>query len=293
VLAEKHDQVAIDIGYTVLVVPKSQILKVTKDAAAPNASTKASSAPQNSSEQGADSGSKGTLYSAQSRQTAPRNVNELVHMLGEAVVQVRTPSGLGSGFILNEEGYLITNFHVIEGETQLTIEVYHDRNGQLDRRSYKQVRIVAMNKFADLALLKIEDKEAPKFKYVTMGNSDALAVGERVFAIGSPLGLERTVTEGIVSTKTRQLAGELYLQTTTQINPGNSGGPLFNMTGEVIGVTNMKITFGEGLGFAIPVESVRFFLDHRDAFAYANDNPSNAYRYLEPPSRTRAKLAQE
>jgi serine protease Do len=107
-----------------------------------------------------------------------------------------------------------------------------------------------------------------------------------VFAIGSPLGLERTVTEGILSTKTRQMAGDLFLQTTAQINPGNSGGPLFNFRGEVVGITNMKITFGEGLGFAIPVESVKYFLDHREAFAYSNDNPSNAYRYLEPPSRT-------
>jgi len=126
-----------------------------------------------------------------------------------------------------------------------------------------------------------------------MGSADALSVGEQVFAIGSPLGLERTVTEGILSTKTRQLQGELYLQTTAQINPGNSGGPLFNMSGEVIGVTNMKITFGEGLGFAIPVESVRFFLEHRDAFAYSTDNPSNPYHYLEPPSRTRHRAVLE
>ena len=115
----------------------------------------------------------------------------------------------------------------------------------------------------------------------------ALAVGERVFAIGSPLGLERTVTEGIVSTKTRQMQGELYLQTTAQINPGNSGGPLFNLRGEVVGVTNMKINFGEGIGFAIPMDAVKRFLNHRDAYAYDNDNPSNAYRYLAPPSRLR------
>jgi serine protease Do len=75
------------------------------------------------------------------------------------------------------------------------------------------------------------------------------------------------------------------LQTTAQINPGNSGGPLFNMRGEVVGVTNMKITAGEGLGFAIPISIVKYFLDHRDAFAYSNDNPSNPYRYLPPPSR--------
>jgi serine protease Do len=136
-----------------------------------------------------------------------------------------------------------------------------------------------------MSLLKVDDKDAPKFKHVVLGNADALDVGQRVFAIGSPLGLERTVTEGILSTKTRQIGGELYLQTTTAINPGNSGGPLFNLGGEVVGITNMKITFGEGLGFAIPVEAVRFFLEHRDAYAYSNDNPSNPYRYLEPPSK--------
>ena len=87
------------------------------------------------------------------------------------------------------------------------------------------------------------------------------------------------------------MEGELYLQTTAQINPGNSGGPLFNLAGEVVGVTNMKITFGEGLGFAIPVELVKNFLDHRDAFAYSTDNPNNPYRYLEPPSRTKTRPA--
>jgi len=164
--------------------------------------------------------------------------------------------------------------------------VYHHKSGQLERKSYKEVRIVAINKFADLALLKIEDKDAPRFSNVLLGDSDVLAVGERVFAVGSPLGLERTVTEGIVSTKTREIGGELYLQTTTQINPGNSGGPLFNLKGEVIGVTNMKITFGEGLGFAIPVEMVKYFLAHRDSFSYDNDNPSNAFRYMPPPRRS-------
>ena len=182
---------------------------------------------------------------------------------------------------------------MIEGETQISVEVYHQRDGQLERKSYKQVRIIAINKFEDIGLLKIEDKDAPKFKYVSLGSADALAVGERVFAIGSPLGLERTMTEGILSTKTRQLQGALYLQTTAQINPGNSGGPLFNLSGEVIGVTNMKITFGEGLGFAIPVETVKYFLEHRDAFAYSNDNPSNPYRYLQPPSHTRQTVAGE
>jgi serine protease Do len=95
---------------------------------------------------------------------------------------------------------------------------------------------------------------------------------------------------GALSVPKTRLQGDLYLQTTAQINPGNSGGPLFNLRGEVVGVTNMKINFVEGLGFAIPVENVKYFLNHRDAFAYDNDNPSNPYRYLEPPSRTKTTM---
>jgi len=294
ILAEKHDQVVVDIGYTVLVIPRNQIAKISKpDVPEPAAKPAPSPKPSGDGEGAPAQESKAGFYSAPNKPLPQRSVRDLVNQLGEAVVQVRTPGGLGSGFIINEDGFLMTNFHVIEGETQISVEVYHQNDGELSRKSYKQVRIIAMNKFEDLALLRIEDKDAPKFKYVVMGSADALSVGERVFAIGSPLGLERTVTEGILSTKTRQLGGELYLQTTAQINPGNSGGPLFNMSGEVVGVTNMKITFGEGLGFAIPVGSVKFFLDHRDAFAYSNDNPSNPYRYLEPPSHTHHPAADE
>jgi serine protease Do len=281
ILAEKSDAVVVDVGYTVLVVPRNMITRISKVAEAMSPATAASNslvnvnAPQ--------------FYFADTRPVAPRDVQDLVKQIGEAVVQVRTPEGLGSGFFINADGYLITNFHVIEGETEISVEVYHQTDGQLDRETYKQVKIIAINKFHDLALLQIEDKNAPKFKFITLGSADALTVGDSVFAIGSPLGLERTVTQGIISTKTRELEGELYLQTTAQINPGNSGGPLFNMAGEVVGVTNMKITFGEGLGFAIPVELVKIFLDHRDAFAYSTDNPNNPYRYLEPPSRVNQK----
>ncbi len=290
VLAVKHDQIAVDIGYTVLVIPKSQIVKISKtgqDAKIAPAKVAADLEPRADAPVFADT--KQAFYSGGSKALATRTVRDLVNQLGEAVVQVRTPGGLGSGFMINEDGFLITNFHVIEGETQnypvggFTLQT----GGELERKSYKQVRIIAINKFGDIALLKIDEHGAPKFKYVLLGSADALSVGDGVFAIGSPLGLERTVTEGILSTKTRQMAGELFLQTTAQINPGNSGGPLFNLRGEVVGITNMKITFGEGLGFAIPVESVKYFLDHREAFGYSNDNPSNAYRYLEPPSRTR------
>lgn len=286
ILVEKPESVAVDVGYTVLVVPRNQISKISPTETAPP-SNKSTPTPGTSAETPTIAANNPSFYSAGGRSPANRAVRDLVKEIGEAVVQVKTPSGLGSGFFINEDGFLITNFHVIEGETQISVEVYSQKDGQLEPKTYKNVRIVALNKFQDVALLKIEDKDAPKFKFVLLGDSDKLSVGDHVFAIGSPLGLERTVTEGILSTKTRQFQGDLYLQTTAQINPGNSGGPLFNLAGEVIGVTNMKITFGEGLGFAIPAETVKYFLDHRDAYAYSNDNPSNPYRYLEPPSHTR------
>jgi serine protease Do len=285
ILAEKTDAVVVDVGYTVLVVPRSSIANLVKSgAAAPAPVPGAAPAPPNPASVIFSAAPQ--FYYSDPHATATHDVSSLVKQIGEAVVEVRTPAGLGSGFLINADGYLITNFHVIEGETEISVEVYHQSDGQMDRQTFKQVRIVAINKFHDLALLKIEDKTAPKFKFTPLGSSDSLSVGDSVFAIGSPLGLERTVTSGILSTKTRQVEGELYLQTSAQINPGNSGGPLFNLAGEVVGVTNMKITFGEGLGFAIPVELVKNFLDHRDAFAYSTDNPNNPYRYLEPPSRT-------
>lgn len=275
ILADKPDSIIIDVGYTVLVIPKSAITKISHSGEV---------LEKNSAESPLLTALTPEFYTLGQMNAPAAEVSDLVKQIGQAVVQVSTPEGLGSGFFINADGYLITNFHVIEGETEISVEVYRLIDGQLERETYKQVRIIAINKFHDLALLHIEDKTAPKFKYVSLGSSDALSVGDSVFAIGSPMGLERTVTQGIISTKTRELEGELYLQTTAQINPGNSGGPLFNLAGQVVGVTNMKITSGEGLGFAIPVELVKNFLDHRDAFAYSTDNPNNPYRYLDPPA---------
>jgi len=107
-----------------------------------------------------------------------------------------------------------------------------------------------------------------------------------VFAIGNPLGLTRTVSQGIVSTTNRDFEGQLYVQTTADINPGNSGGPLFNLAGEVIGVTSMGYVFYGGLNFAIPADTVKAFIDNWDAFAYREDNPNAGFRYLQPGGRT-------
>jgi len=142
IVAEKRDQVAVDVGYTILLVPRNEIAKISKngDASVPPprpASPQKSSAPESkhATESKAVAESRSGFYSAPNKALPSRTVRELVNQLGEAVVQVRTPSGLGSGFIINEDGYLMTNFHVIEGETQISVEVYHRaRTAHLDAR---------------------------------------------------------------------------------------------------------------------------------------------------------------
>ncbi|HIG31575.1 MAG TPA: trypsin-like serine protease [Verrucomicrobiales bacterium] len=277
-----------DIGYTVLPIPRDKIVTIKTirsdlDDNPRSANNNPGTAGPNGEESGdASIGGNGIYFNSRGY-TEEKPVREWVEELGEGVVQVKTPRGFGSGFIINKKGYLMTNYHVIQGESRISIEVFHRKEDRLDRKTYQQIRIIALNKFADLALLKIEDSLPDNIIPVKLGDNEELEVGEPVFAIGNPLGLERTVTEGIISTKTRPISGTLFLQTTAQINPGNSGGPLFNLKGEVIGITNMKMSFGEGLAFAIPVSSVKHFLVHRDAFAYDNKNPSSPFIYLAPP----------
>jgi serine protease Do len=219
-----------------------------------------------------------------------RTVKELAATYGEGVVLVQTPAGLGSGFIINSRGYCITNYHVIERETRVAVTLYHRGSaGEFIRRRIDDVKIIALNPFLDLALLQIPPQPDMPFRPVYLSGEDEEKEGDEVFAIGNPLGLERSVSRGIVSTRNRSFQGLVYIQTTTQINPGNSGGPLFNARGEVVGVTNMKAIFGEGIGFAIPVSYLKHFLANRDSFAFDKNNPNTGYRYLDPPRRRNSK----
>jgi serine protease Do len=158
--------------------------------------------------------------------------------------------GMGSGVIISPDGYVLTNNHVVEGAREVTITLS-------DRKEYKG-RIVGTDPQTDLAVLKIDAKES--FPASTLGNSDDLKVGDWVVAIGNPFGLDRTVTAGIVSAKGRVIGAGPYdnfIQTDASINPGNSGGPLLNMHGEVVGINTAIVAQGQGIGFAIPVNTVK------------------------------------
>jgi len=157
--------------------------------------------------------------------------------------------GVGSGFILSADGYVMTNAHVVDGADEVIVTL-------TDKRELK-ARIVGTDRRTDVAVVKVEATGLP---FVKIGDSDKLKVGEWVVAIGSPFGLENTVTAGIVSAKGRSLPSENYvpfIQTDVAINPGNSGGPLFNLDGEVVGVNSQiySRTGGfMGLSFAIPID---------------------------------------
>jgi serine protease Do len=153
---------------------------------------------------------------------------------------------LGSGFIIDREGHIVTNNHVIEGADEITVRLSNDKEYDAE--------IVGRDPNTDLALIKI--KGASNLVPLKMGDSDQLEIGSWVVAMGSPFGLEQTVTAGIVSAKGRVIGSGPYddfIQTDASINPGNSGGPLLNMNGEVVGINTAIVAQGQGIGFAIPV----------------------------------------
>jgi len=167
--------------------------------------------------------------------------------------QNRKESSLGSGFIISKDGYIVTNNHVVKEADQIKV-ILHDKT-EFD------ATIVGTDPMTDLALIKINAKDLTPLKF---GSSSKTEVGSWVVAIGSPFGLEQTVTAGIVSAKGRIIGSGPYddfIQTDASINPGNSGGPLLNLDGEVIGINTAIVRSGQGIGFAIPSDLATGIID--------------------------------
>jgi len=170
--------------------------------------------------------------------------------------QERQSSALGSGFIINEEGLVVTNNHVIEGAEDIVVQV----NGEKKFNA----KVIGADPLSDIAVLKIESKE--KFLPVQFGDSDKARIGDWVIAIGNPFGLGGTVTSGIISARNRSIGlsrYEDYIQTDASINSGNSGGPLFDMNGNVIGINTAILgrSGNVGIGFSIPSNSAKIVID--------------------------------
>jgi len=165
----------------------------------------------------------------------------------KGVVSIGTDMSGGTGFIVDSEGYVVTNQHVIDDAVQIRVLTY-------DRRVYS-AELIGQDLLRDLALLKLEGK----FDSLELGDSDEVQVGKKVIAIGNPLGLSFSVSEGIVSALNRIGPNGFreYIQTDVSLNPGNSGGPLIDSSGKVIGINNFKLGDSEGLGFALESNAIR------------------------------------
>lgn len=162
---------------------------------------------------------------------------------------------LGSGFIINKDGYIVTNNHVVQKAKEITVILHN-------KKQY-QAKIIGTDPKTDIALIKIDASE--QFPVAPLGDSDKLREGEAVLAIGNPFGLAETVTAGIVSAKDRVIGAGPYddfIQTDASINPGNSGGPLINYYGEVIGINTAIVASGQGIGFAVPINMAKDMLVH-------------------------------
>jgi serine protease Do len=170
---------------------------------------------------------------------------------------------LGSGVILNQNGYIITNFHVVDGADRIRVKLKDDPTGV-----QHDAKVIGVDRETDLAVIKIDASKDKPLAVANLGNSDGMETGDWVLAMGSPFGLENTVTAGIVSARGRNINParqfQSFIQTDAAINPGNSGGPLVNMRGEVIGINTAIYTqsFGyQGVGFAMPSNTVREVYD--------------------------------
>lgn len=188
----------------------------------------------------------------------PTSLSPLVRAVRPGVVNISTHNegtsrSLGSGFVINSEGLVVTNDHVVERAQEITVHLS-------DGRSF-EASVVGRDPSTDLALLRLA--EAHGLPTVTLGDSDQLEIGDWVVAIGNPFGLDTSVTHGLISARERVLGlgpFDDFIQTNALINPGNSGGPLFDMRGDVVGVTTAIMSQGQGIGFAVPINLVKDLL---------------------------------
>jgi len=266
-LRQNEQGAAIDLGYTVIDVPRNRILEMKRRRTGDDG------------EQASDDG----IFRVGSLEPAP--IPKIVERFGNAIVTVRSARGTGSGFIISKQGHLITNYHVVENETRLAVNIFRKTEQGMRKKQVRDVRILALQPLRDLALLKLDMSEIDDFSPnpVVMAAGGGTEPGDVVFTIGNPLGLERSVTQGIVSSTTRTMGHLRMIQTDTPINPGNSGGPLFNARGEVVGVAAAGRTLSDGLGFGIPASDLLDFLRNREAYLFDPSQPQNGVKYLDPP----------
>ncbi len=266
VLRTTEQAILLDVGFDVLKVPTSAVLR-------------------RSTVDGVGSGRTVAEELFATAELPERSVAEGARIMGEAVVKIEAAGGQGSGFVTHKDGWVVTNFHVVEREVEVDVVIYPVGKAGLEPRTVRKAKVAAIAPTLDLALVKMEPPKDLELKTVYLGDSDSMRVGDTVYAIGAPIGLDRTVSSGIISVTNRTFEGRCHFQITTPINPGNSGGPLFNLRGEVVGVNSAGYQGFQGLNFAIQSKYVKDFLKNRDAFALDTTRSENGVHYLPAPQK--------
>ncbi len=221
---------------------------------------------------------------------APRGeFGDIVSELEDAVVLVSNSGGFGAGFIVDESGLVLTNYHVVKGDRYNDVTMFvRTGNGQREKKTFARAEVKGYSQLMDCALLQIpkDELDGKPLPTVSLAPDGVLKTGIRVYAIGNPgMGakvLRHSASQGIVSSTNRNFNDILYIQTTAAVNPGNSGGPLFDHYGRVVGLVTFKAIWQEGLAFALPVWYLRHFVDHIDAYAPAAESEAMGYRYHDP-----------
>jgi serine protease Do len=284
---EKH--IYVDLGFTVLQIPLEEVAKVEK----PGVETPKETPTEADSEKFQD------LVSFVTRKlpavTKKYTATEIMKDYNNSVVQVFSARAWGTGFVVSPKGHIITNHHVIEGETKIGVTLFQQKGNTFEQKRIEEVTILAFNRYFDVALIQINEKdlEGLNLKPICFGNIDKLKKGDAVFAVGNPgmwtregkEVLHQTVSEGIISSRSRDMNGIPYLQTTAAINPGNSGGPIFNSSGEVVGLVTYKSFWHEGIGFALPCNFIVEFIKNMEAFVYNKENLNFGYKYCPAPRK--------
>ncbi len=246
-----------------------------------------------------------SLYFASNDPLPKKSWAQLRAAAEKAVVKVQHDLGTGSGFIIHPDGFVITNQHAVLGAANLSVTLYRPTTEGLVEETIRKVRILSLNGAYNLALLKLEPerprqpepseelKEGEKgvFPWAPLGDARLLKTGDEVFSFSSVEDGRRELLKGVIRDRNPRApdpgsgAGHsLYLNTSIPVSVKSSGVPVFNLRGEVVGVTNVRLEGAEGLGFALPSPFLMLFIEHRESFVFDPSDSRNGFEYLPPPS---------
>jgi serine protease Do len=286
VVKQNDKLIFLDVGFTIIEIPVDEVAKLEK--------TSAETTPAVNDQANPIEFKDLVSYITQPRpavKKAAGSATEIANKCNDSIVAVNVGGSLrGSGFVITPKGHIITNHHVIAGETKIGITIYQQKGNTVDKKKIDEVTILGFNRYFDIALLQIKEVDLKDLTLVPVmiGDFNQVKKGDTTFAFGNPMGLERTISEGIVSTRGRDIRGLPYMQTTAPINPGNSGSPLLNAHGEVIGLVTYGVSYYEGLGFGLPSNYILEFIKSIEAYTYDKDNPNYGYRYCPAPRKKSA-----